>query len=167
MEGRADHPVVHVAHEDAPAYADVGRRRLPTEAEWEYAARGGLDASRTRGATSRAPGGRLANTWDGDFPWRPRAATRTAPVGSFPPNGFGLHDMAGNVWEWTDDWYSARHPDDAGSPCCAPGNPRGGERDSSTRPAAVPDRRKVIKGGSHLCAAATACATGPRHAGRR
>jgi formylglycine-generating enzyme len=155
---RAEHPVVHVAHEDAAAYAAWAGGRLPTEAEWEFAARGGLEqAAFTWGDTAR-PGGRMmANTWDGlDFPWRSTGESgflRTAPVGSFPPNGFGLRDMAGNVWEWTDDWW-ARHPAESGKPCCVPVDPRGGNLESSFDPAQPQFRvpRKVIKGGSHLCA---------------
>jgi formylglycine-generating enzyme len=125
VKRRADHPVVHVAHEDARSYADWAGADLPTEAEWEYAARGGLEgADFTWGDEARPEGRIMANTWDGpDFPWRSTKEsgwTRTSPVGSFPANGFGLHDMAGNVWEWTEDWWTSRHPDDAGSPCCAP-----------------------------------------------
>ena len=155
----ADHPVVHVAQEDAAAYAAWAGLSLPTEAEWEYAARGGLEAAPfTWGDEARPDGRIMANTWDGlDFPWRSTGESgflRTAPVGSFPPNGFGLFDMAGNVWEWTDDWWTTRHPDDAGSPCCAPSNPRGGDLEASYDPAQPQFRvgRKVIKGGSHLCA---------------
>ena len=153
---RADHPVVHVAHEDAAAYAAWADARLPTEAEWELAARGGLErAAFTWGDEARPDGRIMANTWDGtDFPWRSTGESgfaRTAPVGSFPANGFGLHDMAGNVWEWTDDWWGD-HPADAS--CCAPLNPRGGDAASSLDPAQPQFRvpRKVIKGGSHLCA---------------
>jgi sulfatase modifying factor 1 len=173
---RADHPVVHVAHEDAQAYAAWAGGRLPTEAEWEFAARGGLDgATFTWGDVTRPDGRIMANTWDGpDFPWRSTGESgfdRTAPVGSFPCNGFGLYDMAGNVWEWTDDWWSdnaagaghaaeGEHTADAGhtagadKPCCVPVNPRGGTRESSFDPAQPQFRvpRKVIKGGSHLCA---------------
>ncbi len=108
IAGRDDHPVVHVAYEDAEAYATWAGKRLPTEAEWERAARGGLDgASFVWGDEPEQPGERLANFWHGDFPWRyDEGYGTTAPVGSFSANGFGLHDMAGNVWEWTTDWWS-------------------------------------------------------------
>ena len=159
IDERLDHPVVHVAHEDALAYATWAGAALPTEAEWEYAARGGLDGAAYTWGDEPGPAGRImANTWDGpDFPWRSTGESgflRTAPVGSFPPNGFGLFDMAGNVWEWTDDWWTSRHPDDAGSPCCAPENPRGGDLEASYDPRSRSSAigRKVIKGGSHLCA---------------
>lgn len=156
---REDHPVVHVAHEDAAAFASWAGGRLPTEAEWEFAARGGLDgAPFSWGDQAHPEGPPMANTWDGlDFPWRSTGESgflRTAPVGSFPPNGFGLFDMAGNVWEWTDDWWTSQHPEDADKPCCVPNNPRGGDLDDSYDPAQPQFRipRKVIKGGSHLCA---------------
>ncbi|MEM8745731.1 MAG: formylglycine-generating enzyme family protein [Actinomycetota bacterium] len=159
LVGLEEHPVVHVAHEDAAAFAAWAGGRLPTEAEWEFASRGDLDGADFTWGDEPRPNGRiLANTWDGtDFPWRSTGESgflRTAPVGSFPANGFGLHDMAGNVWEWTADWWSNRHPDDADSPCCVPDDPRGGTVVGSYDPAqpqfAIP--RKVIKGGSHLCA---------------
>lgn len=154
-----DHPVVHIAHEDAAAYAAWVGGDLPTEAEWEYAARGGLEGAEFTWGDDVRPGGTImANTWDGlDFPWRSTGESgwlRTSPVGSFPANGFGLFDMAGNVWEWTNDWWTRRHPEDAGSPCCAPENPRGGDLAQSYDPAQPQFRvgRKAIKGGSHLCA---------------
>jgi formylglycine-generating enzyme len=156
---RADHPVVHIAYADAAAYAEWVDARLPTEAEWEHAARGGVNgAAFTWGDEARPDGRIMANTWDGlDFPWRSTGESgwdRTAPVGSFPANGYGLHDMAGNVWEWTDDWWTERHPDDPNQPCCVPLDPRGGDIEGSydaTQPQfRVP--RKVIKGGSYLCA---------------
>jgi formylglycine-generating enzyme len=159
LSDRGDHPVVHVAHEDAAAYAAWVGGRLPTEAEWEYAARGGLDGAAFTWGDEARPGGQImANTWDGlDFPWRSTGESgwlRTSPVGSFPANGYGLVDMAGNVWEWTDDWWTSRHPEDAAKPCCVPVGPRGGDLEGSFDPAQPQFRipRKVIKGGSHLCA---------------
>jgi formylglycine-generating enzyme required for sulfatase activity len=159
IAGFDDHPVVHVAHEDAAAYATWVDGELPTEAEWEYAARGGLEGAEFTWGDEPRPGGTpMANTWTGpDFPWRSAAAGGrfgTSPVGSYPPNGHGLYDMAGNVWEWTDDWYVGPHGRDAGTPCCAPSNPRGGPMEESFDPAQpqFSTPRKVIKGGSFLCA---------------
>ena len=155
LAGRSDHPVVHVAHEDAQAYATWAGLALPTEAQWERAARGGIEGGTfTWGDAPEAPGERRAHYWHGDFPWRaePGYGT-TAPVGSYPPNGFGLSDMAGNVWEWTDDWYvEVRFADTA--PCCAPRDPRGGTPEESLDPRQPQFRvpRRVIKGGSFLCA---------------
>ena len=117
IDGLEEHPVVHVAAEDAEAYATWAGRALPTEAEWEAAARGGLDsAAYTWGDEPERAGQRLANYWHGEFPWRADAGYgSTAPVGSFPVNGYGLADMAGNVWEWTADWFTDRRsvPDDS------------------------------------------------------
>jgi sulfatase modifying factor 1 len=154
--GREDHPVVHVAYEDAEAYATWAGRSLPTEAEWEAAARGGLDQKTfTWGDEPEPAGERLANFWHGNFPWRPELGYgTTSPVGSFPANGYGLYDMAGNVWDWTADWYADRHPAEVDKPCCIPRNPRGGNVDHSydRRQSQFPVPRKVIKGGSYMCA---------------
>ncbi|MFN8215811.1 MAG: formylglycine-generating enzyme family protein [Solirubrobacterales bacterium] len=159
LRGRDLHPVVHVANEDAAAYAEWAGKRLPSEAEWEFAARGGLDgAIFTWGEVDHNETGTLlANTWQGRFPWENLGAAGwrgTSKVGAFPPNGYGLYDMAGNVWEWTSDFFTTRHPDEAPSPCCVPHNPRVSSPEDSYEvgaPAAhIP--RKVIKGGSHLCA---------------
>jgi formylglycine-generating enzyme required for sulfatase activity len=150
----ADHPVVQVSHGDGTAYCAWARLELPTEAEWEYAARGGLDGARfTWGDDDPQETAPLANTWQGRFPHENTELdgwTRTAPVGSYPDNGYGLFDMAGNVWEWTNDWYTAEHSQPA---CCGPANPRGGTREASIDPAQpeIPIPRKVVKGGSHLC----------------
>ncbi len=156
VDARVDHPVVHVAYQDAAAYCDWADAALPTEAQWEVAARGGLEAEiYTWGDEPEPPGGRLANYWHGDFPWRSDPGYgATTPVGSFPPNGYGLHDMAGNVWELTSDWYAERRPDDIDKPCCVPHNPRGGTKRGSLDPAQPQFRvpRRVIKGGSYLCA---------------
>jgi formylglycine-generating enzyme required for sulfatase activity len=150
--------VVQVAFEDAATYATWAGAALPTEAQWEYAARGGAEGRTFVWGDDAVPGGRyLANFWQGDFPWRNSEAdgfTGTAPVGSFPPNGYGLYDTAGNVWEWTTDWYSQRHSADADKPCCVPTNPRGPDIEASYDTAQPQFRipRKVIKGGSFLCA---------------
>jgi formylglycine-generating enzyme required for sulfatase activity len=138
--GRERHPVTHVAYADAAAYADWAGKSLPTEAEWEYAARGGLERAVFTWGDEFAPRGRMmANTWQGEFPWQNLLLDRyerTSPVETYPPNGYGLYDMAGNVWEWTQDWFEVPN----GRSCCAP------ERAPELFP------RRVIKGGSHLCA---------------
>jgi formylglycine-generating enzyme len=125
---RAQHPVTHVAYADATAYAQWAGRALPTEAEWEYAARGGLEGTRYAWGQQLFPEGRaMANTWQGEFPLRNLRIDgydATSPVGAFPPNGYDLYDMIGNVWEWTADLF--------------------------TRDGALPQR--VVKGGSYLCA---------------
>jgi sulfatase modifying factor 1 len=152
-----DHPVVQVAYEDAGAYADWAGASLPTEAEWEYAARGGLEgAVFTWGDEDVQQTEPMANTWQGGFPWQNTLLDgwlRTSPVGSFPANGYGLDDMAGNVWEWTADWFVPRHAADPVKACCTPENPRGGQLEHSLDPAQPEIRipRKVLKGGSHLC----------------
>lgn len=156
LEWLDDHPVVHVGYEDAVAYATWLGKSLPTEAEWEFAARGGHDGREYAWGHAFDEAGRhWANTWQGEFPWQNLALDgyeRTSPVRAYPPNGYGLHDMIGNVWEWTDDWYT----EPASSPrksCCIPRNPRGGSEQESVEPgAALAVGRKVIKGGSHLCA---------------
>ena len=138
---RGRHPVTQIAYEDAEAYAEWAGKALPTEAEWEYAARGGLEGAVFAWGDEFAPEGRMmANTWQGEFPWQNQLAdgyAGTSPTGAFPPNGYGLYDMAGNVWEWTCSEGSATG---AERPCCAPSE--AGEH--------IP--RRVIKGGSHLCA---------------
>jgi formylglycine-generating enzyme len=140
--GRHRHPVTHVAYADAAAYAEWAGRELPTEAEWERAARGGLEGAIFAWGNELAPRGRhMSNSWQGEFPWqnlRTDGYEGTSPVGAFAPNGFGLYDMTGNVWEWTCDLFAA---DGGERACCAP--------------AALPGEhipRRVIKGGSHLCA---------------
>jgi sulfatase modifying factor 1 len=158
INGRDRHPVVHIAYEDAEAYAAWAGKELPTEAEWEYAARGGLVGAIFSWGNEHFPDGEpMANTWQGDFPWQNLKLDGyegTSPVGSFPPNGYGLYDMCGNVWEWTCDTYAAPRPAIGGSPCCAPRDPRPASPGQSRGLAEADAQlaRKVIKGGSHLCA---------------
>jgi formylglycine-generating enzyme required for sulfatase activity len=153
INGRDRHPVVQIAYEDAEAYAAWAGKELPTEAEWELAARGGLDGAAFAWGEEHFPEGKaLANTWQGEFPWqnlRLDGYEGTSPVGSFPPNGYGLYDMCGNVWEWTCDFFTASRPEDVSRPCCVPRNPRVASPD--VQPGETIPRR-VIKGGSHLCA---------------
>jgi len=158
IDGLDDHPVTHVAYVDAQAYARWAGKDLPTEAEWEFAARSGLEGAEFAWGDEMTPGGRyMANTWQGEFPHRNLTLDgyeRTSPVRAFPKNGYGLYDMIGNCWEWTSDWYTPRHVADARKACCIPSNPRGAREDQSFDPNLPQVRipRKVLKGGSHLCA---------------
>jgi formylglycine-generating enzyme required for sulfatase activity len=152
-----DHPVVQIAFEDAQAYATWAHKQLPTETEWEFAARGGLDGAEFAWGNELTPGGRhLANTWQGQFPWQNLCADGfegSAPVRSFPANNYGLFEMTGNVWEWTTDWYRGQHKKPHRT-CCVPVNPHGPSVEHSYDPCMPKIRipRKVIKGGSFLCA---------------
>jgi formylglycine-generating enzyme required for sulfatase activity len=157
LKGKGQHPVVHVAFEDAAAYASWAGKDLPSEAEWEFAARGGLDGAEYAWGDQFTPSGHImANTWHGEFPYRrvhDDGFETTSPVGWYRPNGYGLYDMIGNVWEWTSDWYEPRHNVEPG--CCSGArNPHGGVREHSYDPSTpglnIP--RKVMKGGSFLCA---------------
>ena len=156
IEDRATHPAVHIAYEDAEAYARWIGKELPTEAEWEFAARGGLDGADYVWGDELLPGGKhMANTWQGQFPWenlKTDGFEGTAPVGSFPSNGYGLYDMAGNVWEWTTDWFQEHSK--ISRLCCGSVNPKGGALESSYDPGTpkIKIPRKVMKGGSFLCA---------------
>ncbi|MGV3512197.1 MAG: formylglycine-generating enzyme family protein [Novosphingobium sp.] len=160
IDGMEDHPVVHVAYADAEAYAKWAGKDLPTEAEFEFAARGGLERADYAWGDELAPEGRMmANYWQGLFPFANQCLDgweRTSPVRTFPANGYGLYDMIGNTWEWTSDWWADK-PVKGGkkSACCTMSNPRGAKlKDSfdASRPG-VRIGRKVLKGGSHLCAA--------------
>jgi sulfatase modifying factor 1 len=156
--GRERDPVVHVAFEDAMAYAAWAGKDLPTEAEWEFAARGGLDGAIFSWGNEFTPDGKhMANTWQGQFPWQNLALdgfAGRAPVGSFPANGYGLYDMTGNVWQWTKDRYVAGHLREAVGSCCSRGKAETAEKAAGsgpTQPGAL-IVSKVIKGGSYLCA---------------
>ncbi|WP_244146804.1 formylglycine-generating enzyme family protein [Paraburkholderia sp. BCC1876] len=156
LDGFENHPVVHVAFEDVQAYANWAGKEIPTEAEWEFAARGGLDGAEYVLGDELMPEGRpVMNTWQGEFPWQNLLEDGyewTAPVGAFPPNGYGLYDMTGNVWEWTVDWYQDHGK--LSRPCCTVDSPRGGTAEGSVDPrlAGIRIPRKVMKGGSFLCA---------------
>jgi len=158
IKDRGDHPVVHVSYADVEAYARWAGKSIPSEAEWEFAARGGLDGAQFAWGDELMPAGRhMANTWQGEFPWHNTKSDGfegTSPVGCFPPNGYGLLDMIGNVWEWTADWYAPRHPEQLVSACCSPRKPQSAAEEESyddcTPLIRIP--RKVLKGGSHLCA---------------
>ena len=146
LDGHMEHPVVHVSHEDALAYAAWCHKSLPTEVEWEFAARGGLDNTDYAWGDQPAPRGRqMANVWQGAFPYEnllEDGFAGTSPVRAFPPNGYGIFDMIGNVWEWTDDTWQETSSMAQPMDCCAPLSPRSQSACD----------RKVVKGGSHLCA---------------
>ncbi len=153
IAGRGKYPVVHVAYDDAEAYAKWAGKRLPTEAEWEFAARGGLEDKPYTWGTELKPDGKwMANIWQGRFPVTDSGLDGfkgIAPTGQFPPNGYGLHDMAGNVWEWCSDWY---RPDTYARSARATKldiNPRG--PDNSFDPAEPGQPKRVQRGGSYLC----------------
>lgn len=154
IRDRMDHPVVHVTYSDAEAYARWAGKELPAEAEWEFAARGGLDRVEFAWGAELHPEGRaLANTWQGEFPWQNLAAdgfVGTSPVRHFPPNAFGLYDMIGNVWEWTTDWYAPKHFIKKHDACCSASGIASNSFDPCHGEIRIP--RKVLKGGSHLCA---------------
>ncbi|WP_132386393.1 formylglycine-generating enzyme family protein [Novosphingobium sp. PhB165] len=158
IEGLENHPVVHVSYDDVLAYAKWAGKSLATEAEWEMAARGGLDRAEFAWGHELMPDGQpMANTWQGNFPSEnllEDGYLRTSPVDAFPANGYGIFDMIGNVWEWTSDYFAAAHEVVTTKPCCAPRNPQGAARERSFDPAQpeIPIPRKVLKGGSHLCA---------------
>ena len=148
LQGREKHPVVHVAHEDAEAYAKWAGKRLPTEAEWEYAARGGLAGQTFVWGSEFLPNNQWrANIWQGKFPsqnTKEDGYVATAPVGSFPANGFGLYDISGNVWEWCADWYHPQYYQV--SPVRNPQGPPAGY--DPNEPGV---KKRVQRGGSYLC----------------
>jgi formylglycine-generating enzyme required for sulfatase activity len=159
LEGKTQHPVVHISYEDAEAYANWAGKALPSEAEWEFAARGGLHSAEYAWGDVLMPDGQMmANTWQGQFPWENltcRGFEGTSPAGFFPPNAFGLFDMIGNVWEWTTDWYAPRHtvaPARTAGCCAGMHDARDEARARSIEQGGLAIPRKVIKGGSFLCA---------------
>lgn len=154
IEGKENHPVVHIAYEDAVAYCDWAGRRLPTEAEWEYAARGGRKDAIFFWGNDLGQLSSHANTWEGEFPVENTLADgyeERAPVMSYPKNGYGLYDMAGNVWEWTSDWYNTKYYAEVKAKSGVEYNPKGASRPyNATNPYA---QEKIMKGGSFLCSA--------------
>ncbi len=154
LNGLDRHPVVHLALEDVEAYTAWAGKELPAEAEWEYAARGGLDGAEYAWGSELTPKGKeMANTWQGEFPWQNLLLdgyARTSPVGAFPPNGYGLFDMIGNVWEWTTDWYLDHHT--VANGCCGDVSPATAEASVDPRAGDIQIPRRVIKGGSFICA---------------
>ncbi len=151
IEGKEDYPVVHIAYEDAEAYCEWEGSRLPTEAEWEYASRGGTNSIVFTWGNNKDQLSSFANTWEGEFPvdnTEKDGFVSRAPVRSYPKNRFGLYDMAGNVWEWTSDWYNTKYYEELHHKGIAK-NPKGAiEPFNQNNPLA---REKVIKGGSFLC----------------
>jgi formylglycine-generating enzyme len=152
IAGRDDHPVTQVTFADANAYATWAGKTLPTEAQWELAARGGIDSAAWAWGTEKLVDGQVpANVWRGDFPWRnERPDGGTCPVGSYPPNNFGLYDVCGQVWEWTLDFWQPQH--EPKGPCCAPRVDPSGPTDRHFDPQAPTIAQRVLKGGSFLCA---------------
>lgn len=158
LSGRMKHPVVHVCWEDVVSYVNWCGKELPTEAEWEFAARGGLEGMEYAWGNEFKPDGKMmANSWQGEFPWqntKEDGFEGLCHVGAFPPNGYGLYEMTGNAWEWTSDWFESKHQHDKMKTCCIPQNPKGGIAENSYDPhqPSIKIPRKVLKGGSHLCA---------------
>lgn len=156
LAGKAQHPAVHISYEDAEAYANWAGKALPSEVEWEFAARGGLDGAEYAWGDELTPGGQvMANTWQGQFPWENltcRGFESTSPVGFFPANAFGLFDMIGNVWEWTADWYGPHHSEAPTKPDCCTGMHESQAHARSIAQTGLSIPRRVIKGGSFLSA---------------
>jgi len=155
IANRKDHPVVHIAYEDAAVFAKWAGKSLPNEPEWEFAARGGLDGAIFSWCDNPVPQKmQMANTWVGEFPWENLKPHRpgTEPVGSYPPNGYGLFDMIGNVWEWTSDWYSVQQRAGKHRSCCVHGDARAAIEKRNELQPAPHSKSKVLKGGSFLCA---------------
>lgn len=154
IEGRDDHPVVQVSYADASTYAEWADKSLPTEAQWEFAARGGVDNAPWAWGAQKLVSGRVpANVWQGDFPHRSSrdgGEWGTVPIGTYPANGFGLHDVCGQVWEWTSDLWAPAH--EVKGPCCSPPVDPVGPTQAGFDPQAPTVEQRVIKGGSYLCA---------------